>query len=190
MKIVEPPNSIAFVLATGVLLTAGMCLGAETYDIAPAAVWSPTPTHPSGLQTLDNLIDGDLATSCCFLDDTLTGTDPKTMPPNGAPPVTARFVLDLGKVQKVGGIRFVAQKSWANYMAENVSVFACDDREGKTNVRRLKDDCWLPPVNTFNAAFVTWEPIGGGEPTSSRIDRIGGATKDCAANSDGGGAVG
>ena len=44
-------------------------------------------------------------------------------------------------------------------MAENVSVFACDDREGKVNVRRLKDKCHLPPVNSFNAAFVTWEPI-------------------------------
>ena len=81
------------------------------------------------------------------------------MPPNGAPPVTARFVLDLGRIHKVSGIRFVAQRSWANRMAENVSVFACDDREGKVNVRCLKDKCHLPPVNSFNAAFVTWEPI-------------------------------
>ena len=140
-------------------LSDALSLGAETYDITPTAVWSPTPTHPSGQRTLENLIDGNLATSCCFLDDTLTGTDPKTVPPNGAPPVTARFVLDLGKIQNVSGIRFVAQKSWANYMAENVSVFACDDQEGKVNVRCLKDKCHLPAVNTFNAAFVTWEPI-------------------------------
>lgn len=151
-------NPIVFAMA-GVLLTASVGAGFETRDVAPTAVWSPTPTYPSGQQTLDNLIDGKLATSCCFLDDTLTGTNPKTTPPNAAPPVTARFVLDLGITQKVSGIRFVAQRFWANCMAENVSVFACDDREAKVNVRCLKQDCHLPPVNTFNAAFVTWEPI-------------------------------
>ena len=140
-------------------LSDALSLGDETYDIAPTAVWSPTPTSPSGQRTLENLIDGDWATSCCFLDDTPTGTDPKTMPPNGAAPVTASFVLDLGKIQKVNGIRFVAQKSWANYMASNVSIYACEDREGKVNLRCLKDNGFLPPVNTFNAAFVAWEPI-------------------------------
>ena len=134
-------------------------LGDETYNITPTAVWSPTLTHPANQPVLDKLIDGDLATTCCFLDDTPTGKDPKTTPPNGTSPVTARFVLDLGKNQNVSGIRFVAQRSWSNYMAENVSVFACDDREGKINVRCLKDKCHLPPINTFNAAFVTWEPI-------------------------------
>ena len=159
MKTGNQIGSIVLALAAGVLLAPGMGLGDETYDIAPTAVWSPTPTHPPGQQTLDKLIDGNLATSCCLLDDTPTGTDPKTMPPNAAPPVTARFVLDLGKTQKVGGIRFVAQRSWANCMAENVSVFACNDQEGKADVRCLADKCYLPPVNTYHAAFVTWEPI-------------------------------
>ncbi len=137
---------------------AGVCLGAETSDIAPTAVWSPTATHPSGQQTLDNLIDGDPATTCCFLDDTLTGKDTKTLPPKGGPPVTARFVLDLGTVQNVGGIRFVAQRFWGNCMAENVSIFSCDDREGKVNVCCLKEEVIVPPVNTFNTAFLAWEP--------------------------------
>ena len=159
MKIGKQNGDIILALAAVALLTGGTGVGAGTYDIAPTAVWSPTPTHPSGQQTLDNLIDGDLATSCCFLDDTLTGTDPKIMPSNAAPPVTARFVLDLGTIQKVRGIRFVAERSWANCMAENVSVFACNDHEGKLDVRCLADKCHLPPVNTFNAAFVTWEPI-------------------------------
>ncbi len=147
-----------FSLCAFVLLTA-MASGAETDVIVPTAVWSPTPTLPAGQETLGNLIDGQLATSCCFLDDTLTGKDPTTRRPNAAPPVTARFVLDLGKTQKVSGIRLAATRSWANCMAENVSVFACDDREGKANVRCLKDRCLLPPVNTFHAAFITWEPI-------------------------------
>ncbi len=140
------------------LLAPSITVGTETCYIAPTAVWSPTPTYPPVQQTLDHLIDGKLATSCCFLDDTPTGTNPETTPPNGAPPVTAGFVLDLGSTQKVSGIRFVAQKSWANCMAENVSVFACHDREGKVNARSLRKDYSLPPVNTFNAAFVTWEP--------------------------------
>ncbi|MCY2989953.1 MAG: hypothetical protein NTY19_19085 [Planctomycetota bacterium] len=133
--------------------------GEGTHEIVPVAVWSPSPTYPPQPQPLDNLIDGNLATCCCFLDDTPTGTDPKTSPPHGNSPVTARFVLDLGKLQPVGGIRLVAPRTWANCMAENVSVFACDDREGTRNVRCLKDHCQLPPVNTFNAAFVTWEPV-------------------------------
>lgn len=148
---------VLFPLCAIILLT-GMSPGAEVDWIVPTAVWSPTPTLPAGQPTLDKLIDGQLATSCCFLDDTPTGKDPKTTPPNAAPPVTARFVLDLGKTQRVGGIRLVAARSWANCMAENVSVFACEDREGKVNVRCLKDKCPLPPVNTFHAAFVTWEP--------------------------------
>ena len=73
-------------------------------------------------------------------------------------PITARFVLDLGSNQEVSGIRFVAQKSWGNYTAENVTIFACDDPQGKTNVRLLEDQRHLPPVNSFNAAFVAWKP--------------------------------
>lgn len=138
-----------------------IALGTETRDFRPVAIWSPTPTYPpqASQRSLANLIDGDAATFCCLLDDTLTGTNRATLPPNAAPPVTARFVLDLGTVQQVGGIRFVAQRSWANCMAEDVSVFACDDREGKVNFRLLRGGCHLPPVNSLNAAFVTWEPI-------------------------------
>ena len=127
----------------------------ETDEIVPVAVWSPTPTHPG--QALGHLIDGDWATSCCLLDDTLTGTDGSTVPPRGAPPITARFVLDLGKLQPVDGLRLVAQKSWVSCMAANVTVFACTDREGRQNVRCLADNCRLPAVSTFNAAFVTWK---------------------------------
>lgn len=132
---------------------------AEPGDIVPVAVWSRTPTRPAGSEALAQLIDGDWATACCFLDDTPTGENPGTLPPGGAPPVTASFVLDLGRAVTVGGIRFVAAKSWANTMAENVSVFACSDSKGAENVRPLKENAPLPPVNTFNAACVTWEPV-------------------------------
>lgn len=148
---------IVLALAAGVLPAMGE--GVEVEEFSPQAVWSPSPTYPADPRTLDPLIDGNPGTVCCFLDDTPTGTDRKTLPPNGAPPVTARFVLDLGRIRKVGGIRFVASRSWANRMAENVSVFACDDREGRKNVRGLKENCPLPSVNTFNAACVTWEPV-------------------------------
>ena len=138
---------------------AGPHAGGEACDIVPVAVWSRTPTRPSGQAALDGLIDGDWSTACCFLDDTPTGADAGTVPPHGAAPVTAGFVLDLGTAQTVSGIRFVAQRSWANCMAEEVSVFACDDREGNANVRPLNERCRLPPVNTFNTAFVEWPPV-------------------------------
>ncbi len=131
----------------------------EPGDIAPVAVWSPTPTSPAGSEALAHLIDGDWSTACCFLDDTPTGTNPNTQPPLGSSPVTARVVLDLGRVVKIAGIRFVAAKSWANVMAENVSVFACDDCQGEKNIRVLRENEPLPPANTFNAVFVTWTPV-------------------------------
>jgi hypothetical protein len=146
-------------MVLSVFLAIAACAAADARDIQPIAVWSPTPTQPAGQATLNRLIDGDWNTVCCFLDDTPTGKDLKATPPNGDQPITARFVLDLGNPQEVSGIRFVAQKSWANYMAENVTVFACDDREGKVNVRLLQDQCHLPPINSLNAAFVTWKPI-------------------------------
>lgn len=133
-----------------VVMTASAGASAETHDIAPVAVWSSTPTVPVGQQTLDHLIDGDWATTCCLLDDSPSE--------KGKSAITGSFVLDLGRVQDVSGIRLVAHKSWVNCMASNISVYACDDREGKANVRCLKDKCPLPTVNTFNAAFVTWEP--------------------------------
>ena len=139
--------------------TAAVCVAAETHDIQPVGVWSSTPTYPAGQATLNNLIDGDWNTACCFLDDTPTGTNLKAMPPKGDQPITAHFVLDLGNTQEISGIRFVATKSWTNSMAENVTVFACDDREGKVNIRLLNGQCHLQPTNSFNAAFVTWKTI-------------------------------
>ncbi|MDY0170812.1 MAG: hypothetical protein RBS80_29995 [Thermoguttaceae bacterium] len=145
----KPAMALAFVAS--VLLAANPAAGAETYDIAPVAVWTATPTYPAGQQALDRLIDGDWATACCLLDDSSNG--------KAGAPITGSFVLDLGKVREVSGIRFVAHKSWVNCMASNVSVYACDDPEGKVNVRCLQDKVHLPTVNTFNAAFVTWEPV-------------------------------
>ena len=46
MKTEERTSGIVIVLTAGVLLTAGMGLGAETHDIAPTAVWSPHANVP------------------------------------------------------------------------------------------------------------------------------------------------
>jgi len=136
--------------------------GAEAEEVEPVGVWSQSPVCPAGHpdpNEFAKLIDRDWATSCCFLDDTPTGASAATQPPYGSSPVTASFVLDFGEVRKVGGVRFVAGKSWANEMAESVSVFACDDAQGAKNLRALKENEALPPVNTFNAAFVAWKPV-------------------------------
>ena len=42
-----------------VLALAAACDAADTRDIQPIAVWSPTPTQPAGQATLNHLIDGD-----------------------------------------------------------------------------------------------------------------------------------
>ncbi len=153
-------GSILPLLVVGLLMAViAADVRAETCDIVPVAVWSETPTLPPERESLDRLIDSDLATFCCFLDDTPTGKNPKTLPPHGGGPVTAWFVIDLGKVQRVDGIRFVAQKSWANCMAEKVSIFACEEPTGNKGKRCLKENHRLPPVNTFNVAHVSWEPV-------------------------------
>ncbi|OGV61683.1 MAG: hypothetical protein A2283_01725 [Lentisphaerae bacterium RIFOXYA12_FULL_48_11] len=133
------------VVETTVAGTSGIVLSEKKENIVPVAVYSPAFKDAKGQNTLNHLIDGDWKTTCCFS-------------PNDVASTSAWFVLDLGEVRKVTGIRFVAQRSWVNCMAEHVSVFACEDLAGK-NRRYLRDCCQLPPVTTFNSAFVTWDAI-------------------------------
>ena len=128
--------------------------------IVPVAVASRTPTVPTGAAALAQLIDGDRATACCFLDDTPTGGNPGTLPPGGAPPVTAHFVLDLGRERITAGMRLVSQPSrWLARMAYSVSVFTCADACGETDLRLIADRVILPVTFCGDSAFVTWAPV-------------------------------
>lgn len=105
------------------------------------------------------MIDGDLGTYACLLDDTRTGKDTKVYPPKAAPPVTATFVLDLGEERAVSGIRFVARNAWVYVLAQNVSIYACADPRGWEGIRTLVEKLELPATSNSNSAFIDWPQV-------------------------------
>ena len=102
-------------------------------EFRPVAVWTDAEcySNPPGKYAAEKMIDGDLGTYACLLDDTRTGKDTTVCPPKAAPPVTATFVLDLGAERTVSGMRFVARNAWVYVLAKNVSIFACADAQGR-----------------------------------------------------------
>ncbi|HNX34522.1 MAG TPA: hypothetical protein PKM57_07835 [Kiritimatiellia bacterium] len=128
-------------------------------EFRPLAVWTDTEcyTNPPGKYAAGKMIDGDLGTYACLLDDTRTGKDGKNVcPPKAAPPVTATFVLDLGAERTVSGMRFVARNAWVYVLAKNVSVSACADAQGRKEIRPLAEKVELPATSNSNSAFVEW----------------------------------
>ena len=134
--------------------------GLTAAEFRPAAVWTDAAcyTNPPGKYAVGRLIDGDLGTYACLLDDTRTGRSDKVCPPRAAPPVTATFVLDLGAERNVGGLRFVARNAWVYVSAKNVSVYACADARGGSG-KILADKRELPAISNSNSAFVEWPSV-------------------------------
>ena len=130
-------------------------------EYRPMAVWTDAECYssPPGKYAATKMIDGDLGTYACLLDDTRTSKDTKVCPPKAAPPVTATFVLDLGAERTVSGMRFVARNAWVYVLAKNVSIFACADSQGRLQVRPLAEDQELPATSNSNSAFVEWPPV-------------------------------
>ena len=116
-------------------------------------------SNPPGKYAAEKMIDGDLGTYACLLDDTRTGKDTTVCPPKAAPPVTATFVLDLGSERTVSGMRFVARNAWVYVLAKNVSIFACADAQGRGPIRPLAENQELPATSNSNSAFVEWPPV-------------------------------
>lgn len=157
-------RAIRSVRAARTLLALSLMLYAQSVPSAefrPTAVWTDAECfpHPPGKYSPAKMIDGDLGTYACLLDDTRTGKDVKVYPPKAAAPVTATFVLDLGKERTIGGIRFVARNAWVYVLAQNVSIFACSDAEGREHVRPLAENHELPATSNSNSAFVEWSPV-------------------------------
>ena len=119
----------------------------------------PTEPYPPGKYAAAKMIDGDLGTYACLLDDTRTGNDTRVCPPKAAPPVTATFVLDLGAPRTVFGVRFVARNAWVYVLAKNVSISACADAQGREQIRPLAEKQELPATSNSNSAFVEWLPV-------------------------------
>lgn len=141
--------------AGGLALVAALMAAADEFRPARVCVSGETAEgHPSGL-----MADGNPDTYAELLDDTRDGKGEMTQPPFGGVPVTAAFVLDLGRERTVSGMRLVSQKSrWLARMAYSVTVFTCGDAQGKTDVRVIADKRILPVAFCGESAFVTWAP--------------------------------
>ena len=144
--------------STGPLLVAIVCsLAAWPLRAAPpfrspvAISFSSGPAFPQGRRNgnppdptyaADKAIDGDLATFCCLLDDTLTGYGETTIPARAAAPVTGHLVLDLGEPLLVTGLRLTGRKGGGAFNPKNVDVFAFaeDDPTRPAPVDAVEDD--------------------------------------------------
>jgi hypothetical protein len=144
-------------LVLSLVLSAGPLAAAE---FRPVGVWTDAECYaqPPGKYAAEKMVDGDLGTYACLLDDTRTGKDARVCPPKAESPVTATFVLDLGAERTVSGMRFVARNAWVYVLAKNVSVFACADAEGREAVRPLVEKLELPATSNSNSAFAEWKP--------------------------------
>jgi hypothetical protein len=151
-------TSIDVVPAILSLVLVACPLGAA--EFRPVAVWTDAEcySNPPGKYAAEKMIDGDLGTYACLLDDTRTGKDPTVCPPKAAPPVTATFVLDLGSERTVSGVRFVARNAWVYVLAKNVSILACADAQGRGPSRPLAEHRELPATSNSNSALVEWPP--------------------------------
>ncbi len=145
-------------LVLSMFLLASPLLAAE---FQPVFVWTDTECYPNppGKYAAGKMIDGDLGTYACLLDDTRTGKDTKVCPSKAASPVTANFVLDLGEERPVSGMRFVARNAWVYVLAKNVSISACADAQGREHIRPLAESQELPATSNSNSAFVEWAPV-------------------------------
>jgi hypothetical protein len=75
-------------------------------------------------------LDGDPGTFACLLDDTRTGNDPHSRPPNGSLPVTGIVVFDLGALHKVCGWELVSRL--AEIEIDNLRKLLAARTQGKT----------------------------------------------------------
>ncbi len=136
-------------------LAAGAAMAEEIRPTGVCVLGEAAAGHPAEM-----MLDGNRDTFAELLDDTRGGKDPKTLPPFGDAPVTASFVLDIGRARTTVGMRLVSQKSrWLARMAYNVTVFTCGDPQGKTEVRVIAEKKALPVTFCGESAFVTWAPV-------------------------------
>jgi len=146
--------------------------GAEV--ILPVAVTNSSgPAYPSPdgkKYAAEMAIDGDPATFCCLLDDTITGADENTIPARAAAPVTGYMVFDLGARVRTVGVRLVARADGGPYNPKLVDFFRfadddpqnnkrVDDLENDDDLRPLQRDCAFPPLRAGASHAVQWQGV-------------------------------
>lgn len=113
----------AFWLAAG-SAPAAIRIAAVSSEPYPAAVGADG--RANAVYTAEMMLDGNLETFACLLDDTRTGNDRDTRPPNGSLPVTGLLVFDLGAVRHVSGLELVSRREGTCYLPREVDVVAVD----------------------------------------------------------------
>jgi hypothetical protein len=155
-------------------------LGRAATLVSPKAVVSSSgPAFPQGRQNgnppdpqyaAERAIDGDPATFCCLLDDSLTGVGPNTIPARAAAPVTGWMVFDLGQPAVVLGVKLTSRDCPAPMNPKNVDCFYFADDEPATRhlaaaanpdptVRLLCQGRALPPLRSGASTSVIWDGV-------------------------------
>ena len=128
-------------MSRGLLLTLALLCG---FVVRSAVVVSSSPTADGS--DVAAMTDGKLATVTRFVDST-----------PGKRPVTARFVVDLGRAADTTGIRLVAGTNrWISTSPYKVRVSACADATGTNDVGELARDLRLHPAICGESQFLTW----------------------------------
>ena len=117
-------SAVAAVWLVAVSAQAAIRIAAVSSEPYPAAVGADGQAHT--IYTAKMMLDGDLGTFACLLDDTRTGNDPHSRPPNGSLPVTGIVVFDLGAVHKVCGLELVSRLAGTCYLPRVVDVLAVE----------------------------------------------------------------
>ncbi|MHB8954313.1 MAG: HzsA-related protein [Pirellulaceae bacterium] len=158
-----PPDAV-WLTPVAIVVAAGAAYG---------TTGRPEARHdsPYGAQST---IDGDPATFCCLLDDTLAAVDadPQTIPPGGTRPVTGRIVFDLGRAMTVVAVELIARDSAGVYAPKEVDLrcFAGDelglqvaladgDKTTAANPRLLVMAHAVPPLTNGAAETITVPPV-------------------------------
>ena len=118
----------------------------------------------------ERAIDGDPATFCCLLDDTLAGESPARIPADAAEPVTGHLVFDLGRPVVVSGARLAARTPGGPYNPKSVDFFSfadddpskhptVDDLEGDAGIRVLVRGHQFAGLRAGASEDVSWGAV-------------------------------
>ena len=124
---------------------------------------------PDAQYAAQSAIDGDLATFCCLLDDTLAGKNASTIPADASAPVTGHMIFDLGDAMVVFGAKITSRKGGV-VNPRNVDFFyfadddpannaIADDIEQDADIKALIGGRTLRRLSNRASETVTWDGV-------------------------------